>query len=338
LAATAGWHYVGMAVDVARNLQADIVSTRLPPSDTPVPPGATATASPLVSPDPSPALTAIDTPPLLPVPVPLPLPPRTRARLRRWAPDERGLERLVSFKDKLSFVLGVGVLILVAWSLGAGPQWFTAVYTLGIIPAVAYRLYRYWRVRQHYYLLDFCYWANALLLWYLWLDRGNWPLFQALWLFAMGPLAWSVPTFRNAVVFHSSDKLTSVALHLLPSWMCWCIRWQAPAALGYRYCAYVPDTEGGHCHTDLIDMYMVRRPFPNAARRHARHTHIYACTHAHTHTHAHVCDHRHTHTLTHTHVHAYRCTHAHTHTHTHTHTHRSALHRPSLLPTVDVRG
>ena len=177
----------------------------------------------------------------------------------RWEPDDIRIVRMLTLKDKISFVLGVTNLAFVAWSLGAGAAWFIDVFTVEIVVAIGYRLYRYWLVKQHYYLLDFCYWANMLLLYYIWFDRGNYMLFQALWLFAMGPLAWSIMTFRNSMVFHSSDKVTSVIVHLLPSWLCWTVRWMAPPALGFRYCEYVQDaTTGDHCDADLRDMYLVR--------------------------------------------------------------------------------
>ena len=189
-------------------------------------------------------------------------------QLRQWAPDDVRMVRMLALKDKLSFVIGVGTVMTTSWALGAAPDQFFWVYSVEVTVAILYRLYRYRLVKQHYYLLDFCYWANALMLYYIWFDRGNYMLFQALWLFAVGPLAWSVMTFRNSLVFHASDKVTSVIVHLLPSWVCWSIRWYARPESGFRYCRYALDAHGsgGHCEAGLRDMYLVRVRAPCSCR------------------------------------------------------------------------
>jgi len=47
--------------------------------------------------------------------------------------------------------------------------------------------------------------------------------------FAMccGPLIWSVYVFRNSIVFHDVDYMTSVFIHLSPFTLMWCLRWGA---------------------------------------------------------------------------------------------------------------
>jgi len=182
--------------------------------------------------------------------------PRQRIR---WEPNEVRIVYLLALKDKISFVLGVANLVFVTWLLGAYPEYFYLLYSVEVPLVIAYRLYRYRRIKQHYYLFDFCYWVNALLLFYIWIDRSSYMLFQALWLFTMGPLSWSVMTFGNSLVFHSSDKMSSIAIHLLPSWTCYTIRWMMPPSAGFRYCEYDPDAAVGAaaCRADLRDMYLV---------------------------------------------------------------------------------
>ena len=96
--------------------------------------------------------------------------------------------------------------------------------------------------------------------------RGVFPLAHSL--DHCGPLAWSVMTFRNSLVFHASDKVTSVIVHLLPSWVCWSIRWYARPESGFRYCRYALDAHGsgGHCEAGLRDMYLVRVRAPCSCR------------------------------------------------------------------------
>src|SRR3546814_6787399 len=58
---------------------------------------------------------------------------------------------------------------------------------------------------------------------------------KVLFIFANGPLSWAVPVWRNSLVFHDMDKLTTVYIHVLPNMLTYCTRWpqndQAPLAL-----------------------------------------------------------------------------------------------------------
>ena len=40
-----------------------------------------------------------------------------------------------------------------------------------------------------------------------------------------GPLCWSVFIFRNSIVLHDIDQLTSTFIHLSPPLLFWCWRW-----------------------------------------------------------------------------------------------------------------
>ena len=50
--------------------------------------------------------------------------------------------------------------------------------------------------------------ANYLYLFHLWLAPTSLTLRRACFAFAAGPLAWAIAAFRNALVFHSMDKMT----------------------------------------------------------------------------------------------------------------------------------
>ena len=40
-----------------------------------------------------------------------------------------------------------------------------------------------------------------------------------------GPLLWGIYMWHNSLVFHDLDKMTSVAIHILPPLVTWCLRW-----------------------------------------------------------------------------------------------------------------
>ncbi|KAF9617280.1 hypothetical protein IFM89_035224 [Coptis chinensis] len=71
-------------------------------------------------------------------------------------------------------------------------------------------------MKWHYYLLDFCYYANTIFLIMLLLFPRNEKFFMVCFSFAEGPLAWALIVWRCSLVFSSLDKLVSVLIHLLP--------------------------------------------------------------------------------------------------------------------------
>lgn len=48
---------------------------------------------------------------------------------------------------------------------------------------------------------------------------------------SLGPLLWSILAFRNSLVYHSFDKVTSLFLHWFPACVCWAHRWHPPQSL-----------------------------------------------------------------------------------------------------------
>ena len=77
--------------------------------------------------------------------------------------------------------------------------------------------------------MDFCYFTNFLILLYLWLPsyfntlRGM--LFPTVFGFTNGPLLAAIVLWRNSVVPHSVDKMTSMFIHTSPAIALWGIRW-----------------------------------------------------------------------------------------------------------------
>jgi len=74
-------------------------------------------------------------------------------------------------------------------------------------------------------MTDFCYAANLLLLIFLNCFPQNYELFVASFLFSNGALAIAVGAFRNQMVFHSIDNMSSLALHMFPQIVTWNLRW-----------------------------------------------------------------------------------------------------------------
>ncbi|XP_057501632.1 glycerophosphocholine acyltransferase 1-like [Actinidia eriantha] len=134
-------------------------------------------------------------------------------------------ERFITKVTYLCGVLGFGAFCFL---LGARPQDIPYVYCLFYVTFVPLRWIYYRFKKWHYYLLDFCYYANTFFLVMLLFYPRNEKLFMICFSFAEGPLAWALIVWRCSLVFSSVDKLVSVLIHLLPGIVFFTIRWWDP--------------------------------------------------------------------------------------------------------------
>lgn len=103
----------------------------------------------------------------------------------RFQKRKRVLERymkqasVVRFIDKISFIVGVLLVISTAFILGRFPNdIYYKFHTYTIMTLVLIRLMNYRMKRWHYYLFDFCYFANSLMIYFLNFDPKNDILFK----------------------------------------------------------------------------------------------------------------------------------------------------------------
>ena len=132
--------------------------------------------------------------------------------------------KVIKAVDKFAFMLGLSVLLMTEYVGLRQPQQFGNYYVILISTMMALRFYMYAKSRYLYFLLDFCYLVNAMcfvsVLLYPNCDH-LWRLNFANSLVLLGALlAW-----RNSLVFHSLDKVTSIAIHFLPSLLTYIERW-----------------------------------------------------------------------------------------------------------------
>lgn len=62
--------------------------------------------------------------------------------------------------------------------------------------------------------------------------------------YSCGPLAWGTVVWRNKLVFHDMDKLTSVFIHLCPPLVTYCLRWYPK---GGDFTAVCGHASGNYC-------------------------------------------------------------------------------------------
>ncbi|KAM0754855.1 hypothetical protein T439DRAFT_321909 [Meredithblackwellia eburnea MCA 4105] len=139
-------------------------------------------------------------------------------------------EKTVRLRDKISFFCGVMNVLFSALLLGFAPTWIPSYYSAQIVAYLPFRVYDYKKKFYHYFLFDLCYFINLLCLVYLWILPGNPYLFEACYGLTLGSLGTAIATWRNSLVFHSLDKVISLAIHIFPPFVFTTIRHFYPNA------------------------------------------------------------------------------------------------------------
>lgn len=123
----------------------------------------------------------------------------------------------VRFVDKISFIFGVLLLIITTFMLGRYPNThYYAFHVFTISCLVVCRLYSYKQKGWHYYLFDFCYYGNSLMMYFLLFAPKSDIFFKVFFVYAHGPFGLAIAAFKNSMIFHKIDHLTSIAIHMIP--------------------------------------------------------------------------------------------------------------------------
>ncbi|KAI9714097.1 MAG: hypothetical protein M1828_001218 [Chrysothrix sp. TS-e1954] len=155
--------------------------------------------------------------------VPVPTPDEQLRKYRRSMRDS--VERLttrwtdaknVTTREKTSFIAGVLNIFISGYIVGAFPSWFHIWYTIQIAYFYPIRFITYHKKGYHYFLVDLCYFVNLLLLLSLWVFPSSKRLFISTFCLAFGNNAIAIAMWRNSLVFHSLDKVTSLFIHIMP--------------------------------------------------------------------------------------------------------------------------
>ncbi|CAO3622664.1 unnamed protein product [Mucor hiemalis] len=133
--------------------------------------------------------------------------------------------KTVQLRDKVSFVVGVGNACVAPALALRYPNVVPAYYSVQLVILLILRYVIYRSKRWHYFIFDICYFVNCMTMLFLWGYSNSTILFIATYCMTNGPVAWAIITWRNSLVFHSLDKVTSVFIHIMPPLVTYCIRW-----------------------------------------------------------------------------------------------------------------
>ncbi|KAH7360457.1 hypothetical protein BKA65DRAFT_523454 [Rhexocercosporidium sp. MPI-PUGE-AT-0058] len=130
---------------------------------------------------------------------------------RRWNDT-----KLVTAREKISFICGVLNVLISGYLIGGYPQFFHYWYTAQLLYFMPIRYYTYHKRGYHYFLADLCYFVNFMCVLTIWFFPNSKRLFISTYCLAFGNNAIAIAMWRNSMVFHSFDKVTSLFIHIMP--------------------------------------------------------------------------------------------------------------------------
>ncbi|KAI9737187.1 MAG: hypothetical protein M1834_000780 [Cirrosporium novae-zelandiae] len=130
---------------------------------------------------------------------------------RRWNDA-----KIVTVREKLSFIASVLNILVSGYLIGAYPQYFYYWFTAQLLYYMPIRYYTYHKKGYHYFLADLCYFVNVLTLLSVWVFPRSKRLFISSYCLAYGNNAVAIAMWRNSMVFHSMDKMVSLFIHIMP--------------------------------------------------------------------------------------------------------------------------
>ncbi|KAI9798098.1 MAG: hypothetical protein M1833_004995 [Piccolia ochrophora] len=137
----------------------------------------------------------------------------------------------VTTQEKASFIAGVLNVFISGYMIGAWPEYMYIWYTIQLCYFMPVRYYTYHKRGYHYFLADLCYFVNLLALLTIWAFPQSKRLFISTYCLAYGNNAVAIAMWRNSMVFHSLDKVTSLFVHIMPPVTLHCLVHLIPADL-----------------------------------------------------------------------------------------------------------
>jgi len=107
---------------------------------------------------------------------------------------------VIMTKDKFSFVLGVLLIMIIEFVLLVHPDQMGKLYTALLLPLMVARYILYRADLYHYFMYDFCYYAQIMQLIQMHKYPDDIRLAKAMFSIANGPLALAVAMLRNSLV------------------------------------------------------------------------------------------------------------------------------------------
>jgi hypothetical protein len=144
-------------------------------------------------------------------------------RIRDLIKEKKDKPQYVKLLDKIAFTLGVLNIPTCQFFMLNRPQYFWMWYIFIMSLLLVSRFFYFRAIQLQYFLYDFCYFTNILSLVCIFYHPA-W-LFRMVFIFTNGPLMFAILVWRNSLVYHDFDKMTSIYIHILPAMLTLVLKW-----------------------------------------------------------------------------------------------------------------
>ena len=147
----------------------------------------------------------------------------------------------VKLFDKIAFTLGLLNILACEYFLVKLPTYFWLWYSLVIPLLILCRISHFKSLGWQYFLLDFCYFVLFCVFVNLFFFSDSQLFFKVCFIYANGPLTWAIVIWRNSLVFHDYDKITSVYIHFFPCILYYAGRWYGHKSISlFQNSSFIP--------------------------------------------------------------------------------------------------
>ena len=127
--------------------------------------------------------------------------------------------------DRIKFFLNVLSLIITAALVTKDAKYYAFYNVILISILLTHRAYEFYTKGWHFYLLDFCYFVNTIIIIHVLFFPKSEIMFFASFVLSIGPVLTAVPVYSCALSFHSTMKTTTLLIHSSPPLAMFLIHW-----------------------------------------------------------------------------------------------------------------
>lgn len=138
--------------------------------------------------------------------------------------DKKSLTKR-QFRDKMVFTMNYSLLVVSILAIFKGPKHFAYLNAISVGIMMVHRIYEFYCYNWLFYLIDYCYVINTLVIIYSVFFPKNYYLFICAFAFGTGPIFTSIAYYRMGLIFHNTVKMTSHWTHYSPAVTMLLIRW-----------------------------------------------------------------------------------------------------------------
>lgn len=132
-------------------------------------------------------------------------------------------------KMRLMYVMGAFQLVFTPFILFYNMTLAKYLHIVKFIILMPLRFRTFKKMKWHYFMVEFCYYAGLLLNLFIIQERFMDGIYNyyfiTIYAFSSGPLLFAIFLNRDKLFIHSQSHLTSTYIHMTPALMVWGLRW-----------------------------------------------------------------------------------------------------------------